>query len=101
MATEEKNPQEKLTYEQLKAYAAQTTVRAKQIFEENQMLKQALQEARIDNNFKEIDLVLKCLDHKELFSKEFIDSIVKRLEELLTPAPQEAADKDPKEEKED
>lgn len=101
MAAEEKKTQEKLTYEQLKAYAAQTTARAKQIFEENQMLKQALQEARMDNNFKEIDLVLKCLDHKELFSEEFVSSIVKRLEELLTPVPQEVVNKDPKEEKED
>lgn len=83
------NEESKLTIEQIKAYAEQTTIRAKKIFEENQMLKQALQQERANNNFKEIEIVLKCLDHKELFSKTFIDSIIKRLEEVLTPIPED------------
>ena len=33
---------QKLTYEQLEAYAAQTTEQAKKVFQENQMLKKAL-----------------------------------------------------------
>ena len=75
----------KLTYEQLEAYAQQTTEQAKRIYQENQMLKQALTEANISNSFKEIECVLKCLDHVELFSPKFIASVIERLEEILSP----------------
>ena len=76
----------KLTYEQLEAYAQQTTIQAQKVFEENKALRQALQQERLNNNYKEIELVLKCLEHKELFSKDFISTVVKRLEEVLYPA---------------
>ena len=36
----------KLTYEELEAYAQQTTARAKQIYDENMKLKQAMQDLR-------------------------------------------------------
>lgn len=76
----------KLTYEQLEAYAQQTTIQAQKVFEENKALRQALQQERLNNNYKEIELVLKCLEHKELFSDDFISTVVKRLEEVLCPA---------------
>lgn len=75
----------KLTYEQLEAYAQQTTEQAKRIYQENQVLKKALTEANINNSFKEIECVLKCLDHAELFSPKFIASVTERLEEVLSP----------------
>lgn len=95
---EEKKEGQKLTYEQLVAYAQQTSEQAKKIWEENQMLKKALNETMLTNNFKEIELALKCLDHAEMFSPEFIEVVVKRLEEVLTPQEQKEEVEDTKEE---
>lgn len=94
---EEKKTKEKLTYEQLEAYAQQTTVQAQQIFKENQALKQALQQERLNTNFKEIELALRCLDHADLFSPDFIKVIVTRLEEVLTPVKSEDKEETEKE----
>ena len=92
---EEKKTQ-KLSYEQLEAYAAQTTEQAKKIYQENQMLKRALYE----QSLREIEIALKCLDHKEMFSKEFIDASVQRIEELMNPKKEESEEEgDSKEEK--
>lgn len=85
---EEKKEGQKLTYEQLTVYAQQVSDQAKKVWEENQMLKKALNEALMNNSLKEIELVLKCLDHAEMFSVEFIGAVVKRLEEVLTPQEQ-------------
>lgn len=71
----------KLTYEQLEAYAAQTTEQAKKIFQENQMLKKALYE----NSLKEVEIAIRCLDHADKFSPEFIKSVVERIEEIMNP----------------
>lgn len=68
----------KLSYEQLKAYTDQLREQAKRVFQENQMLKQAI-------NSRDIDYAFKCLDHVDLFSSDFIKQVVDRLEELLTP----------------
>lgn len=95
---EEKKEGQKLTYEQLVAYAQQTSEQAKKVWEENQMLKKALSETMLTNNFKEIELALKCLDHAEMFSPEFIEAVVKRLEEVLTPQEQKEEVEDTKEE---
>lgn len=85
---------EKITYEQLEAYAAQTTEQAKKIFKENQMLKRALYE----QSLKEVEVALKCLDHADLFSTAFIDAVVKRIEEIMDPRKDEGNNTD-KEEK--
>jgi hypothetical protein len=84
----------KLTYEQLEAYAAQTTEQAKKIFQENQMLKRALYE----QNLKEIELAIKCLDHPDKFSEEFIKAVIARIEEVMNPDTNKE-DKEQKEEK--
>lgn len=78
---EEKKQNEKLTYEQLEAYASQTTAQAQKIFQENQMLKKALYE----HSLKEIEIAVKCLDHADKFSPEFIQAIIARIEELMNP----------------
>lgn len=72
---------QKLTYEQLEAYAAQTTEQAKKIFHENQMLKKALYE----NSLREIEVAVKCLEHADKFSPEFVKAITARIEELMNP----------------
>lgn len=95
---EEKKEGQKLTYEQLVAYAQQTSEQAKKVWEENQMLKKALSETMLTNNFKEIELALKCIDHAEMFSASFIEKVVTRLEEVLTPQEQKEEVEDTKEE---
>lgn len=94
-----KKEEAKLTYEQLRAYAEQITAQAKKIYQENQVLRQTLQKERMDRLYKEIELMLKCLDHAEMFSTEFITLTTKRLEEILTPA--EPKDETEEEEKEE
>lgn len=84
----------KLSYEQLEAYAVQTTEQAKKIFQENQMLKKALYE----NNLKEVELALKCLDHADKFSPTFIEAVIKRIEEVMYPQ-ENKEESDNKEEK--
>lgn len=91
----------KLTYEQLEAYAQQTIMQAQKIYEENKALHQALQHERLNNNYKEIELALKCLDHKELFSEKFITAVIERLEEVLYPIKPEAKEDKEEESKED
>lgn len=83
----------KLSYEQLEAYAAQTTEQAKKVFQENQILKKALYE----NSLKEVDLAIKCLDHTDKFSKDFIKVIIKRIEEVMTPLQEEQEEENKKE----
>lgn len=87
----------KVTYEQLEAYAAQTTEQAKRILQENQMLRKALYE----QSLKEVELALKCLDHAEKFSDKFIQAITAKIEEIMTPnqgdASEEEASKEVKE----
>lgn len=75
---EEKKNETKLSYEQLKAYTDQLRENAKRVYQENQALKQAM-------NSRDIEYAFKCLDHADLFTKDFIQAVVNRLEELLNP----------------
>ena len=91
MATNEEK--KKLTYEELEAYAQQTTARAKQIYDENMKLKQAMQDLRAQMNYSDINLAFKVLDHADKFKPEFVQKVTDRLEIVLTPQ-----DPEPKEE---
>lgn len=71
----------KLSYADLEAYAAQTTEQAKRVFQENQMLKKALYE----HSLREVEIAIRCLDHADKFSPEFIKSVVERIEEIMNP----------------
>jgi len=75
----------KLTYEQLSAYANQTAMQAQKIYNENMQLKQALNDIQRNINLKEIELALKCVEMADRFSTDFIYKIVSRIEDLLTP----------------
>lgn len=81
----------KLSYEQLKAYADQIREQAKRAIQENQVLKQAL-------NSRDIEYAFRCLDHADLFSKEFIKAVVRRIEELMNPEKHENAEEENREE---
>lgn len=76
MAQEKKT--QKLSYEQLEAYASQMETQARKIYEENRLMKQVL-------TSKDMEYAFKVLDHAELFSKDFVKAVVNRIEELLNP----------------
>ena len=92
MAEEKKSS--KLTYEQLEAYAQQTTEQAKKIFQENQMLKQAIDKLTYENSLREIECALNCMNHKDVFSEKFIKTIAAKIEEILTPNGEESKETD-------
>lgn len=85
MAQEAGN-RKKLTYEELEAYANQTVAQAQKIYKENQELVQEVRNLRSQQNYTEISLAFKVLEHKEFFSEECVKKVAARLEEVLTPA---------------
>ena len=89
--TQKKEKTPELSYEQLKAYVLQMEAQAKKVYQENMTLKQII-------NSKDIDYAFKCLEHKELFSKPFINNLVERLEEILDPDNTEKVEQESKEE---
>lgn len=76
---------EKLSYEQLESYTSQLTERAKAVFMENQKLREMLYE----QSLKEVEIALKCLDHADMFSVEFINDVVERIEVVMSPKQKE------------
>lgn len=87
----------KLTYEELEAYANQTVAQAQRIYKENQDLIQEVKSLRSQMNYAEINLALKALELKENFSPEFIQKVVTRLEEVLTPMEKPKVEEKPEE----
>ena len=83
---EKKTTQTKLTYEQLEAYAGQLAEQAKKIYQRNQVLEKALYE----NGLKEVEIAIKCLDHADKFSPEFIKAVTKRIEYVMNPQNEES-----------
>lgn len=90
-ATESKK--EKLTYEQVTAYAQQLTEKCKAVIQENSVLKQQLTEVMHNQGIAEAGLAIRCIELSDKFSPEFITKITKRVEEFLSPdAPEKPAD---------
>lgn len=90
-ATESKK--EKLTYEQVTAYAQQITEKCKAVIQENSVLKQQLTEVMHNQGIAEAGLAIRCIELSDKFSPEFITKITKRVEEFLSPdAPEKPAD---------
>lgn len=89
MEEKEKN-QKKLTYEQLEAYTNQTVTQAQKLAEEYEKLREAYKQLVSERGIAEMNLALKCLEHKDLFSPEFIKSIVSRIEESLSPVEEDS-----------
>lgn len=88
-ATESKK--EKLTYEQVTAYAQQITDKCRAFAQENGVLKQQLAELMHNQGIAEAGLAIKCIEMSDKFSSEFIAKITKRVEEFLSPdAPEES-----------
>lgn len=92
-ATESKK--EKLTYEQVTAYAQQVTDKCRAFAQENSMLKQQLAEVMHNQGIAEAGLAIRCIELSDKFSPEFIAKITKRVEEFLTPEIPEEKPVDP------
>lgn len=89
---EKKEEKKKLTYEQLQAYASQMSDQANRLFKENQALRKSVNDSARAFGLKEIECALKCIELKESFSKEFIEKVVARVEEILDPDAKEGKD---------
>ena len=82
---DQKPARKKLSYEELEAYVNQTVTQAKRILAENERLKQEIEDVRTQVNFAEINMAFKVLEFKEMFDPEFVQKVVSRLQEVLTP----------------
>lgn len=98
MAEEKKASNEgknqKLSYEQLEAYANQTAIQANRIIQENKELRKELERISTQTNFAEINLAFKVLEYEKFFNPEFIEKVVKRLEIVLTPTEEDTTKKE-------
>ena len=87
-------PQQKLTYEQLEAYATQMTGQHRQMQQEIMHLRQALDNANKANLYQEIHFAFKVVEFAHMFDDGFVKKVVNKLQELLEPveAPKEGAE---------
>lgn len=74
---ENKEKQEKLSYEELEK-------RFYQVVENNRKLYQQLQSTYIDNLFKRLDYLFKVVENSMSFSTEFVDKCTKEIETMIT-----------------
>lgn len=79
----------KPSYEDLEVQYKKTLETARLIQDKNEELREINKELINRLNFNEIGFVFKALELRELFSKEFVDKCVKRLEEILMPKEEE------------
>lgn len=87
-------PQQKLTYEQLEAYATQMTGQHRQMQQEIMHLRQALDNANKANLYQEIHFAFKVVEFAHMFDDAFVKKVVNKLQELLEPVetPKEEAE---------
>lgn len=78
------NPK-KLSYDDLKNAANQISVQANALAQENNRLKQQIQNMNLSNLFTELDFRFKVLEHAEHFNQEFVTKIVESIEQAMTP----------------
>lgn len=78
------NESRKLTYEQLNQAAQQISQQAEALFKENQQLKQTLNKINIQNSYTELGFRFKVIEFSNMFPKEFVDKIIKEIEETMT-----------------
>ena len=49
-----------------------------------------MEKALYENSLKEVEIALKCLDHADKFSPEFIKNVTERIELVMNPNKEEA-----------
>ena len=105
---ENKGNGKKLSYTELENAAKQIAAQLDAVIKENRNLKMTLNRVSVQNAYVELDLMIKLLPYKDMFHKEFMDSIIERIETHMAAindpednAPEDNTEKDNTESKED
>ena len=77
---ENKGNGKKLSYTELENAAKQIAAQLDAVIKENRNLKVTLNRVSVQNAYVELDLMIKLLPYKDMFHKEFMDSIIERIE---------------------
>lgn len=75
----------KLSHEELMAYSDNLYAQASQLYRENSELKKVVTELSSQKVIAEVNLAFKVLEYKDMFDSEFVDKIVAKIVEILTP----------------
>ena len=100
---ENKGNGKKLSYTELENAAKQIAAQLDAVIKENRNLKITLNRVSAQNAYVELDLMIKLLPYKDMFHKEFMDSVVAQIENDITAinTPEDNTEKDNTESKED
>ena len=105
---ENKGNGKKLSYTELENAAKQIAAQLDAVIKENRNLKMTLNRVSVQNAYVELDLMIKLLPYKDMFHKEFMDSIIERIETHMAAindpednVPEDNTEKDTTESKED
>ena len=100
---ENKGNGKKLSYTELENAAKQIAAQLDAVLKENRNLKMTLNRVSVQNAYVELDLMIKLLPYKDMFHKEFMDSVVAQIENDITAinTPEDNAPEDNTESKED
>lgn len=77
---ENKGNGKKLSYTELENAAKQIAAQLDAVIKENRNLKVTLNRVSAQNAYVELDLMIKLLPYEDMFHKEFMDSIIERIE---------------------
>ena len=81
---ENKGSGKKLSYTELENAAKQIAAQLDAVIKENRNLKMTLNRVSVQNAYVELDLMIKLLPYKDMFHKEFMDSVVAQIETDIT-----------------
>ena len=100
---ENKGNGKKLSNTELENAAKQIAAQLDAVIKENRNLKMTLNRVSAQNDYVELDLMIKLLPYKDMFHKEFMDSVVAQIENDITAinTPEDNTEKDTTESKED
>lgn len=100
---ENKGNGKKLSYTELENAAKQIAAQLDAVIKENRNLKMTLNRVSVQNAYVELDLMIKLLPYRDMFHKEFMDSVVAQIENDITAinTPEDNTEKDNTESKED
>lgn len=86
---ENKGNGKKLSYTELENAAKQIAAQLDAVIKENRNLKMTLNRVSVQNAYVELDLMIKLLPYKDMFHKEFMDSIIERIETRMINTPED------------
>lgn len=81
---ENKGNGKKLSYTELENAAKQIAAQLDAVIKENRNLKVTLNRVSAQNAYVKLDLMIKLLPYKDMFHKEFMDSVIAQIENDIT-----------------